>query len=86
LLKRVFDIEHRPHCGGTLKIIAAILACPPERRLVHLRRFLTRSSQPDLVLAPVSSLHHWADLYPWVFFTQTAKKSLKPTFFAAGQK
>ncbi|MCO6426610.1 hypothetical protein [Nitrosomonas communis] len=27
LLKRVFDIdiEHCPHCGGTLKIIAAIL-------------------------------------------------------------
>jgi hypothetical protein len=27
LLKRVFDIdiEHCPHCGGTMKIIAAIL-------------------------------------------------------------
>ncbi len=25
LLKRVFDIEQCPHCGGALKIIAAIL-------------------------------------------------------------
>jgi len=25
LLKWVFDIEHCPHCGGALKIIAAIL-------------------------------------------------------------
>ena len=24
MLKRVFDIEHCPHCGGRLKIIAAI--------------------------------------------------------------
>jgi predicted nucleic acid-binding Zn ribbon protein len=24
LLKRVFDIEHCPNCGGSLKIIAAI--------------------------------------------------------------
>jgi len=31
LLKRVFDIdlEHCPHCGGTLTIIAAILDPPP---------------------------------------------------------
>jgi hypothetical protein len=57
LLKRVFDIdiEHCPHCGGTLKIIAAILesgaitkiliisACPPERRHEHLRRSLILS-------------------------------------------
>ena len=25
LLKRVFDLEHCPNCGGELKIIAAIL-------------------------------------------------------------
>jgi hypothetical protein len=28
LLKRVFDIEHCPNCGGSLKIIA----CPEPRR------------------------------------------------------
>ena len=28
LLKRVFDIEHCPNCGGALKIIA----CPESRR------------------------------------------------------
>ena len=35
LLKRVFeiDIEHRPHCGGNMKIIAAI----PERALRSLK-------------------------------------------------
>jgi len=33
LLKRVFqiDIEHCPHCGGQLKIIAAILEAPGTR-------------------------------------------------------
>ncbi|WP_218121074.1 hypothetical protein [Nitrosomonas mobilis] len=46
----------------------------------------TRSSQPNPVLAPISSLHHWADLFPWVSFTKIAKKSLKPTLFAADQK
>jgi len=39
LLKRVFeiDLEHRPNCGGELKIIAAILQAPViERILAHL--------------------------------------------------
>ena len=63
-----------------------ILACPPERRLEHLRKSLIRPSQPDPVLVPISSLHHWADLYPRVTFTKIAKKSLKPTLFAVGQK
>ena len=38
-LKHVFeiDLEHRPNCGGTLKIIAAILEAPAiERILTHL--------------------------------------------------
>ncbi len=78
LLKRVFDIdiEDCPHCGRTLKIIATILesaqplkfltilACSTERRLEYLRKSLIRSSQPDPMLAPISSLHYWADLYP----------------------
>ena len=82
LLKRVFDIdiEHCPHCGGTLKIIAAILesgaitkfltilVCLPGRRLEHLHKSLILSSQPDPVLAPFNPLHHWADLYPWASF------------------
>ena len=39
LLKRVFDLdlEHRPNCGGELKIIAAILEQPViEKILTHL--------------------------------------------------
>jgi hypothetical protein len=39
LLKRVFeiDLEHCPHCGGELKIIAAILEQPViEKILTHL--------------------------------------------------
>ncbi len=39
LLKRVFDLdlEHCPHCGGELKIIAAILEAPViEKILTHL--------------------------------------------------
>jgi hypothetical protein len=50
LLKRVFDIEHCPHCGGALKMIAAIEdptvivrilthlgLAPPEPRRAHRR-------------------------------------------------
>ncbi|MBK9026052.1 MAG: hypothetical protein IPL69_19375 [Saprospiraceae bacterium] len=61
LLKRVFeiDIERCPHCGGNMKIIAAllrkpqslkfltILVCLPGRRLEHLHKSLILSSQPD---------------------------------------
>ena len=39
LLKRVsdLDLEHCPHCGGELRIIAAILAAPViEKILTHL--------------------------------------------------
>ena len=39
LLKRVFDLdlEHSPHCGGELRIMAAILAAPViEKILTHL--------------------------------------------------
>ena len=46
LLKRVFDIEHCPNCGGALKIIAAI-EDPPVivkilRHLAHRRRRVRR--------------------------------------------
>ena len=40
LLKRMFeiDLEHRPNCGGKLKIIAAILEQPViEKIFTHLR-------------------------------------------------
>ena len=38
LLKRVFDIEHCPNCGGALKIIAAIEDPPViDKILSHLR-------------------------------------------------
>ena len=38
LLKRVFavDLEHRPNCGGELKIIAAILEQPVIEKIAHL--------------------------------------------------
>ena len=39
LLKRFFDLdlEHRPHCGGELRIMAAILEAPViEKILTHL--------------------------------------------------
>ena len=37
LLKRVFEIDHCPNCGGELKIIAAILEQPViEKILTHL--------------------------------------------------
>ncbi|MEQ1816499.1 MAG: hypothetical protein ABL861_08580 [Nitrosomonas sp.] len=78
LLKRVFDIdiERCPHCGGNMKIIAALLekaaitkilnhlGLPAGRRLEHLHKSLILSSQPDPVLSPFNPLHHWADLYP----------------------
>ena len=40
LLKRVFDLdlEHRPNCGGELKIIAAILEPGAEKILTHASR------------------------------------------------
>ena len=57
---------------------ATVVALVPRLRL-NLIRF-------HGVLAPISSLHHWSDLYPWVSFTQIAKKSLKPTLSAAGSK
>jgi len=70
LLKRVFDIdiEHCPHCGGALRIIAAILASNaitkildhlglPGRRHVHLHKSLIRSSQSESQLSFSSSFH-----------------------------
>ncbi len=84
LLKRVFDIdiEHCSHCGGTLKIIAAILESGAISKILdhlglparaHLRKSLILSSQPDPALVPINSLHHGVDLYPWVSFARSAK-------------
>jgi hypothetical protein len=64
LLKRVFniDIEHCPHCGGPLKIIAAIehppviakilthSACPPGHRPDPWRGHSLSSPRPDRIL------------------------------------
>ena len=89
LLKRVFDvdIEHCPHCGGDMKIIAAILekaaitkildhlGLPVRAPQERLHKSTIFSSQPNLVLAPFNPHHHGADLYSGRLLPEVSKRS-----------
>jgi len=88
LLKRVFDIdmEHCPHCGGTLKIIAPswnsarlprfliISAYLLERRRVRLQEALISSSLFDCKLPPV--------IFNFKFFFAVSQHSFLSNMYA----